>query len=144
MLVIFSCYEFFASVFDRNIYSFIHFDLEITNGNYYLSDIFEIALIAEESGNAFHSYITLQYSVPKRERQLTGITNKTIKSLGLPFRGVMDGLVDFLQHEQVQSGTTTPVIIEHGGYSHDFPIFLANCMKLSFSPYSASRVYARR
>ena len=52
-------------------------------------------------------------------KQLAGITNKTIKSLGLPF----------LHHEQVQSETTIPVIIAHGGYWHDFPILLANCMK---------------
>ena len=104
-------------------------DREFTNGNYYLSDILEIALIAEESGNAFLSYVSLHYSVLKGVQQLTGITNTTIKSLGLPFREVMDGLVDFLHHEQVQSKTTTPVIIAHGGYSYDFPILLANCMK---------------
>ena len=103
-----------------------YLDLEFTNENYYLSDILEIALIVEESGNAFHSYVSLHYSVPKRVQQLTSITNKTIKSLGLPFREVMGGLVDFLHHEQVQRETT---IIAHGGYSHDFPIFLANCMK---------------
>ena len=76
-------------------------DLESTNGNYYLSDILKVSLLAEESGNAFHSYVLLHYSVPKRVQQLAGITNKTIKSLGLPFREVMDGLVDFLHHEQV-------------------------------------------
>ena len=32
-----------------------YLDLEFTNGNYYLSDILEIALVAEESGNTFHS-----------------------------------------------------------------------------------------
>ena len=106
-----------------------YLDLEFTNGNYYLSDILEIALIAEESVNAFHSFVPPHYSVPKRVQQLTGITNKTIKSLGFPFREVMDGLVEFFHHEQVQSETTIPVIIAHGGYSHDFPILLANCMK---------------
>ena len=53
----------------------------------------------------------------------------TIKSLGLPFREVMGGLVDILHHEQVQSETTILVIIAHDGYSHDFLILLANCMK---------------
>ena len=65
-----------------------------TNGNYY-SHILEIALIAEESGNTFHSYVPLNSSVPKRVQQLPGITNKTIKSVGLPFSGVMDELVVF-------------------------------------------------
>ena len=64
-----------------------YLDMEFTNGNYYLSDILEIALIAEESVNAFHSYVSL----PKRVHKLTGIA--------------------------------------HGGYLHDFPILLANCMK---------------
>ena len=61
-------------------------------------------------------------------QQLTGITNKTIKSLGLPFGEVMTGLAEFLHHEQAQS-ETIPVIIAHGGYSHDFPILLASCVK---------------
>ena len=107
-----------------------YLDLEFTNGNCYLSDILEIALVPEDSGNTFHSYVPLHYSVPKRVQQLTGITNKTIKSLGLPLREVMNALVDF-HPEQVQSETTIHVIIAHGGYLHNFPILLANCMKHS-------------
>ena len=71
----------------------------------------------------FHSYVSIHYSVPKRVQQLTGITNETIKSLGLPFRDVLDGLVEFLHCE------TIPIIIAHEGYLHDFPIQLASCMK---------------
>ena len=89
----------------------------------------EIALVLEERGYAFHSYVKINYSVPKRVQQLTGITNKTIKSLGLPFREVMDGLIAFLQ---VQSIESTPIIIAHGGYLHDFPILLANRMKHNY------------
>ena len=70
----------------------------------------------------------IRYSVPKRVQQLTGITNKTIKSLGLPFGEVMTGLTEFLHCEQGQS-ETTPVIIAHEGYSHDFTILLVSCMK---------------
>ena len=44
----------------------------------------------------------------------------------------MDGLVNFHHPEQVQSVTTTPVIIADGGGSHDFPILLANCMKYDY------------
>ena len=39
-------------------------DLEFTNGNYYLADILEIALLLEESGYAFHSYV--RYTTPYR------------------------------------------------------------------------------
>ena len=55
-----------------------YLDMEFTNGNYYLADILEIALVAGESANVFHSYVKIHYSTPKRVRQLTGITNRTI------------------------------------------------------------------
>ena len=103
-------------------------DLEFINGNYYLADILEIALLSEESGKVFHSYGKIHYSVPQRVQQLTGITNSTIKTLGLPFREVMDGLVEFLHRKQAR-GETLPLIIAHGGYLHDIPILLASCMK---------------
>ena len=83
-------------------------------------------MVAGESGNVFYSYVKIHYSIPKRVRQITGIMNRTIKSLGVPFRTVMGGLVEFLQHEQCE---TPAIIIAHGGYLHDFPILLANCMK---------------
>ena len=40
----------------------------------------------------------------------------------------MDGLVEFLQHEQAQS-ERFPIIVVHGGYLYDFPILLASCVK---------------
>ena len=97
-------------------------------GNYYLGEILEIGLVAEESGNIFHSFVKIRYSVPQRVQQLTGVTNITIKSLGVPFRTVMDELFEFLCREQAQSETVS-VIIANGGYLHDFPIMLASCMK---------------
>ena len=51
-----------------------YLDMEFTNGNYYLADILEIALIAEDGGYVFHRYVQILYSVPRRVRQLTGIT----------------------------------------------------------------------
>ena len=112
-----------------------YFDTEFTNGNYYLADIIEIALVAEESGNAFHSYVKLHYSIPRRVQQLTNITNKTLKSIGLPFRAMMDALIEFIYYEQAQSETIA-VIIAHGGILNDFPILLANCMKHGYTNYS--------
>ena len=103
-----------------------YLDMEFTNGNYYLADILEIALVAGESGNVFHNYVKIHYSIPKRVRQLIGITNRTTKSLGVPFSTVLDGLVEFLQHDQSDIPT---IITAHGGYLHDFPILLASCMK---------------
>ena len=42
------------------------------------------------------------------------VTNSTIKTLGLSFREVMDGLVEFLHREQ-ERGETLQIIIAHGG-----------------------------
>ena len=36
-----------------------HLNLAFTNGNYFLVDILEIALVAGESGNIFHSYVEI-------------------------------------------------------------------------------------
>ena len=109
--------------------------MEFTNGNYYLADILEIAVVAAASGNVFHSYVKIHYSVSKMVQQLTGITNSTINTHGVPFRNVMNGLVEFLQHEQAHSETVT-IIIAHGGYLHDFPILLANCMKHNYDDHT--------
>ena len=54
------------------------------------------ALLSGESGNVFQSYVQIHYSIPKRVQQLTGITNRPIKSLDVPFRTVMDELEEFL------------------------------------------------
>ena len=113
-----------------------YFDMEFTNGNYYLVDIPEIALLAEESGNVYQSYVKINYSVPRHVQLLTGITNRTIEAHGVPFRDVMDGLVEFIRRE----ATELPVIIAHGCYVHDFPILLASCMKHNYNDYAACKI----
>ena len=106
--------------------------LEFTNGNYYLTDILKIAVVAEESGNKYHRYVKIHYSVLKQVQLLTGITNRTIEAHGIPFRDVMDGLVAFIRREE-----TEPAIIRaHGSYVHDFPILLASWMKHSYSDFA--------
>ena len=111
-----------------------YLDMEFTNGNYYLADIIEIALVAEESGHVFHSYVKIHYPIPKQVKLLTNITDKTLKTIGLSFTVVMQGLVEFINQESDSS----PLIIAHGGYLHDFPILLANCMKhnVDYTPLS--------
>ena len=112
-----------------------YLDIDFTNGNYYLADIIEIALIAEESRNIFHSYVKIHYSIPRRVQQLTNISNKTVKYVGLSFRIMMDALNGFLCCEQAQS-ETIPIIIAHGGFLNDFTILLANCAKHEYDNYS--------
>ena len=99
--------------------------MEFTNVNYYLTDILEIAVVTEESGNIYHRYAKIHYSVPKLVQLLSGITNRTIETHGVPFRDVLDRLVGFIRRE----ATEPAIIIAHGGYVHDFPILLASCMK---------------
>ena len=111
-----------------------YLDMEFMNGNYYLADILEITLIAEDSGYVFHSYVQIHYSIPRRVQELTDITNRTLQTYGLSFRDVMNGLVEFLHNEQLQS-ETDPIIIAHGGYLHDFPILLTSCMKYNFHDF---------
>ena len=106
--------------------------MEFNNGNYYLVYILEIALLAEDGGHVYHSYVKIGYSVPKQVQLSTGITNRTIETHGVPFRNVMDGLVEFTRCERTH---TPSIIIAHGGYTHDFPILLESCTKHNYSDY---------
>jgi len=109
-------------------------DLEFTDGNFYMADIIEIAVIAEESGNVFHMYVRIHYSIPKHVQDLTRINDKILNNLGCLFTDVMISMIDFIQSEQTLSDTD-PIIVAHGGYYNDFPILLANCMKHGFDNY---------
>ena len=75
-------------------------DMEFTNGNYYMTNILEIDVVEEESGNIYHRYVKIHYSVPKQMQLLTGIANRTIETQGVPFRDVMDGLLSRLFDEK--------------------------------------------
>ena len=72
-----------------------YLDMKFTNGNYYLVDILEIALMADESGNVYHSYVKINYSVPKQVQLLMGLQIELLK-LRIPFRNVRDGHVEFI------------------------------------------------
>ena len=109
-----------------------HLDMEFTNGNYYLTDIVEIAVVVEESGNIYHRCVKMHYSVPKQVQLLTGITNRTIETHVVPFRDVMDVLVAFIRCE----ATEPVIIIAYGGDVHDFPNLLASCMKNNYSDFA--------
>ena len=108
-----------------------YLDMEFTNRNYYLTDILEIALVAEESGNIYHRYVKIHFSVPKQMQLLTGVANITSETHGVPFRDVMDGHVAFIRSE----ATEPAIIIAHRGYVHDFPILIASYMKHNYSNF---------
>ena len=41
-----------------------YLDTEYTNDNYYLGDMFEIAVLSERSGYIFHTYIKMSNKLP--------------------------------------------------------------------------------
>ena len=101
--------------------------MEWTNGNFYLGDIFEIAVISGDSGHIFHSYVKIHYKLSENIKFLCGITDDILENND-SFSNVFITLLNFLEKEQATSNTL-PLIIAHGGYDHDFPLMLTNCMK---------------
>ena len=73
-------------------------DLEFTN-------IIEVALVAGERGNTFRSYIRIHYSIPKRVKELTIITDRTLDAIGRGFNDSMTALVELIHNEQLRSAT---------------------------------------
>ena len=108
-----------------------YLDMEYTNGNFYLSDIIEISLVAEKTAHEFHSYVTIPYRLPANVKALTRITDEKLIADGCSFYETMCALVDFISIES----TDPPNIIAHGGYHHDFPILFANCDKYGFQDF---------
>ena len=108
-----------------------YLDMEYTNGNFYLSDIIEISLVAEKTAHEFHSYVTIPYRLPVNVKALTRITDEKLIADGCSFYETMCALVDFISIES----TDPPIIIAHGGYHHDFPILFANCDKYGFQDF---------
>ena len=62
---------------------------------------------------------------------LTGITNRSIETHGVPFIDVMGGLVAFIRRE----ATEPAIIIAHGDYANDFQILLSSCLKHNYSDF---------
>ena len=99
-------------------------DTEYTNGNYYQGDIFEIALVSENTYRIFHQYVKIPYSVPNNVKRLCNISDKVLQQKGVSFTHMIKRLTRF-----VKSETKTPTIIAHAGYAFDFPLLFTNCMK---------------
>ena len=102
-----------------------YLDTEYTNGNFYLGDIFEIALISEESGNAFHTLIKVPTKVSSYTKFMCRITDEILQSEGLLFNQSFDAMIDFITEE----AKGDVVIIAHSGFLFDFPLLTINCLK---------------
>ena len=95
-----------------------YLDMEWTNENFYLGDIFEIAVISRDSGHIFHSYVKIHYKLSENTKFLCGITGY-IHENNDSFANVFVTLLNFLEKEQTTSNTLA-LIIAHGGYDHDY------------------------
>ena len=105
-------------------------DLEYTNGNFYLGDIFEIACLSEDSGRIYHSYINIPTTITSYIKKMCCISDELIRNSS-SFYIVMQELVDFIEQEEGKNKSST-TIVSHGGYLSDFPLLLANCMKFHY------------
>jgi DNA polymerase III alpha subunit (gram-positive type) len=99
-------------------------DTEYTNGNYYLGDIFEIALVSENTHRTFRQYVKIPYAISKRVKKVCNINDEVLRHKGVEFTYMIKRLCEF-----VKSETTTPTLIAHNGYLCDYPLLFANCMK---------------
>ena len=99
-------------------------DTEYTNGNYYLGDIFQIALISEDSCRIFHQYIVIPYKLSNNIQKLCNVNNKILQRKCVPFTYAIKKMLRFIQCE-----TATPTLIAHGGFLCDFPLLIINNMK---------------
>ena len=78
-----------------------YLDTEYSNGNFYLGDIFDLALIAETSGHVFQTLIRIPSPLDNYVQFMCNITDKILQ----------------------QEGMT------HSEFLCDFPLLLTNCIK---------------
>ena len=106
--------------------SLFYLDTEFSNGNFYLGDIFEIAVISERSGNAFHTLIKIPTRLDSYVKFICSITDNVLQREGITFKQAFDGMINFINTE----AKGEPVIIlAHSGFLFDFPLIVINCLK---------------
>lgn len=103
-----------------------YFDSEYTSGNYYIGDIFEIAIVAEKSGDVYHSFVQIGYRLPHHIKFMGNITDTILKDEGRTFNNAFKSLIDFIKFEEI-GGDDAPISVAHG--EQHFPLLLANCLK---------------
>ena len=107
-----------------------YIDIEFTNGNFYLGEIFEIACLSENSGYIFHSFIKITTPIPRYIQKLCN-TDTDVVHNSQPFSRVIKGLVEFIKLEDSTS-TSPSTIIGHGSYLTDFPLLITNSFTSGF------------
>ena len=99
-------------------------DTEFSNGDYFQGDIFEVALVSENTCRKFCQYIAIPYSMPKYVKQICYISDEVLPCKGVSFTYMINKLVQL-----VKSETDTPTFIAHSFFLFDYPLLFANCMK---------------
>ena len=102
-----------------------YLDLEFTNGNFYVGDIFEIAVLSEHSGNMFHSYIYTPERISSYVLHMCGVEIERIRQAPT-FCVIMTDLFNFIKEENDEKQV---ILIAHGGLGSDFPLLFVNCMR---------------
>ena len=63
----------------------MYIDLEYTNGNLYIADILEIAVVSGDTENVFHTLISIDYEIPSVVTEITGLTTHAVQKNELHF-----------------------------------------------------------
>ena len=115
-----------------------YLDMEYTNGNLYLCEIFDIALLSQRSGNIYQSYIDIRpEKIPRFIKKLCNINEWTLYCKSKPFLTVINELLTFIRNEEGELyDREETMIIGHGSFYNDYPILLAQCMKNRY-PYES-------
>ena len=106
--------------------SLFYLDTEHSNGNFYLGDIFELALISEKSGNAFHTLIKIPTQLDNYLKFMCCITDQKIRKEGIKFEQAFDDMIDFVD---IEADGKKVILAAHSGFLADFPLLLINCIK---------------
>ena len=116
---------------------YFYIAIKCISSNLYTSDITDIAVLSNSTGELFHREIAVEYSLSAAACQYkyykysdtiqytTGWYDKS--TTGCTFSDVLKDLMYFLDCN-TDSGTEV-YLISHGGYHHTFPLLLANCLK---------------
>ena len=117
-----------VSVFSNIKMNRFFLDTEYTNGNFYIGDIFDLALIAEKSGHIFHTLIKVSAPLDNYIKFMCSITDEKLKKEGVTFKHAFEAMIAFISAEKEKDGEPV-AIMAHGGFTCDFPLLVINCLK---------------
>ncbi len=103
-----------------------YFDSEYTSGNYYIGDIFEIAIIAESKWRCIPFICSDWVQAATPYKVYVQYTDTILKDEGRTFNNAFKSRIDFLKFEE-KGGDGVPIFVAHG--EQHLPLLLGNCLK---------------